>query len=168
MPGLTQAMVFKYSFRILPMANPAWCVLLLWVSWFFSVFCWQLRRAVSQQKMSLPSSDNQGKRSVFLLCIHQAQRVKVGSSSPPMALLPLCMVTRLGLSHVSEGDVTERVAPQLVHEHLPPLPGFAGTQCWGALFMWTHKNPAVLPLGGEENSGKHGIDTKSNYLITKQ
>lgn len=51
-----------------------------------------------------------------------------------MALQPLCMVARLGLSHVSEGYVSEMVAPQLVcaHEHLPPLPSFAGTQGWGA------------------------------------
>lgn len=77
MPGLAQAMVFKYSFQILPMANPSWCVLFFWESWFPSVFSWQLRRAVLQQM------DNQGKRSVFLLWIHLAQRLKVGSSSPP-------------------------------------------------------------------------------------
>lgn len=133
MPGLTQVMVFKYSFQILPMTNPAWCVLVLWESWFPSVFSWQLRRTVLQQKISLANLDNQGKRSVFLLWIHLAQRLKVGSSSPPVALQPLCVVTRLGLSHVLEGYVSEMVAPQLVraHEHLPPLPSFAGTRGWG-------------------------------------
>lgn len=72
MPGLTQVMVFKYSFQILAMTNPAWCVLVLWESWFPSVFSWQLRRTVSQQKMSLANLANQGKRSVFLLWIHLA------------------------------------------------------------------------------------------------
>lgn len=149
MPGLTQVVVFKYSFQILPMANPAWYVLVLWESWFSSVFSWQLRRAVSQQ-MSLSNLDNQGKRSVFLLWIHLAQRMKVGSSSPPMALQPLCMVTRLGLSHIPEEYVSEMVAPQLVHahKHLPPLPGFAGTQGWGA------KAPSPLR-----------VDSKESYII---
>lgn len=53
-----------------------------------------------------------------------------------MALQLLCMVTRLGLSHISEGCVSEMVAPELLHahKHLPPLPGFAGTQgCKGSL-----------------------------------
>lgn len=45
---------------------------------------------------------------------------------------------------------------------------YTGMQRLPLLFLWTHKSPAALPLGGEENSGKHGIVRKSNYLITKQ
>lgn len=52
MPGLTQAMILKHSFQIFPMANPAWCVLVLWESWFPSVFSWQLRRAVTAEDIT--------------------------------------------------------------------------------------------------------------------
>lgn len=136
MPGLTQAMVFKYSFQILPMANPAWCVLVLWESWFPSV-----------QKSCVTAEDvtvqlGQPRQEVCVSVVDSS-----GTEGEGWLFQPLCMVTRLGLSHIPEEYMSEMVGPQLVHphEHLPPLPAFAGTQGWSA------KAPSPLHVDSQES-----------------